>query len=625
MNISIKKGMLLIAAIAITSLLVMVGLNQYANNTLTTLKEMSEMATRIEADMLMLRRNEKDFLARKNLKYQATFNKHVAEDLAHMEELAGLALANDVDATGIRNLKSIFVEYQTAFNTIVDEQKVIGLNSKDGLYGQLRGAVHNIETDIKEAKNYRLLSEMLQLRRNEKDFMLRRDAKYIKSFQTNIGKLKKSVDGTKLADNKKRKMIRLINSYDQSFEKLVEHEIKIGLTSKDGLLGKMRETIHKTEELLEKLSIQLHEETEQSITALNTMTVLLAGIMVIVLMVLLFIISRSILSPLQNMMLATEDLYKGDGDLTYRMPNLGDTEIGKMSYSFNQFLEKMQGVLLEVRDSVDNIAGASEQVNSTAQVLSQGASEQAASVEETSASMEEMAASIDQNTENSKATDAIATTAAAKASEGGEAVKDTVGAMSSIADKITIIEDIAYKTNLLALNAAIEAARAGEHGKGFAVVADEVRKLAERSQTSAQEISSLASNSVKIAERAGTLIEEIVPNIQKTADLVQEISAASDEQASGANQVKTAVAQLDTVSQQNASGSEELAATAEEMSAQAEKLQEVIGFFKLDESNSLNQSASDNKSAASVSKPAVASKESRTQTTQVNTEDFERF
>uniref|UniRef100_UPI0005695A53 methyl-accepting chemotaxis protein n=1 Tax=Pseudomonas asplenii TaxID=53407 RepID=UPI0005695A53 len=146
------------------------------------------------------------------------------------------------------------------------------------------------------------------------------------------------------------------------------------------------------------------------------------------------------------------------------------------------------------------------------------------------ASMEQMSASIAQNTENAKVTDGMAGKAAREASEGGQAVRDTVSAMKTIADKISIVDDIAYQTNLLALNAAIEAARAGEHGKGFAVVAAEVRKLAERSQVAAQEISEVARSSVSLAERAGTLLDQMVPSITKTSDLVQEIAAASEEQ-----------------------------------------------------------------------------------------------
>jgi methyl-accepting chemotaxis protein len=157
--------------------------------------------------------------------------------------------------------------------------------------------------------------------------------------------------------------------------------------------------------------------------------------------------------------------------------------------------------------------------------------------------------------------------------------------MKQIAQKIGIIDDIAYQTNLLALNAAIEAARAGEHGKGFAVVAAEVRKLAERSQIAAQEIGTVATSSVELAEKAGRLLDNIVPNIKKTSDLVQEISAASAEQTSGVGQINAAVNQMNQTTQKNAASSKELAATAEEMSAQAEQLQQTMAFFKLADDN----------------------------------------
>ncbi|HOB94957.1 MAG TPA: methyl-accepting chemotaxis protein [Aquabacterium sp.] len=270
-----------------------------------------------------------------------------------------------------------------------------------------------------------------------------------------------------------------------------------------------------------------------------------------------------------------------EGDLSQRITREYGGSFAAAQADANASCERLAEVIDQVRNAADSLTGAADQVSATAQSLSQAASEQAASVEETTASIEIMSTSIMQNSDNAHATDGMAAKASTEAGDGGQAVKQTVTAMRQIADKIVIIDDIAYQTNLLALNAAIEAARAGEHGKGFAVVAAEVRKLAERSQSAAREIGQLAGSSVDMAERAGGLLDEIVPSIRKTSELVQEIAAASAEQSQSAGQISIAMGQLSKATQQNASASEELAATAEEMSAQAAQLQQSVAFFTM--------------------------------------------
>ncbi len=295
----------------------------------------------------------------------------------------------------------------------------------------------------------------------------------------------------------------------------------------------------------------------------------------------MFAMSRSIVSrPLERLSKTVGEV--AAGDLTARVTDMDKRdEIAELSRAVNKMIVDLRKLIANIRETAEKTVSSAEQISSASGRMSEGTTRQAASAEEASSSVEEMSTTIRRNADNAQQTEKIALKSAEDARESGRAVKETVGAMKNIAEKTSIIEEIARQTNLLALNAAIEAARAGEHGRGFAVVAAEVRKLAERSQVAAGEISNLSASSVDVAERAGQMLEKLVPDIQKTSELVQEISAASKEQAGGADQINGAIQELNQVIQQNACAAEEMTSTAEELSSQAEQLQEAILFFKV--------------------------------------------
>lgn len=269
------------------------------------------------------------------------------------------------------------------------------------------------------------------------------------------------------------------------------------------------------------------------------------------------------------------------GNLTSTIAVDRADELGTLQQALNSMNDKLLEIVNELQYAIGSIAGASLEINTTAQKLSSGATELASSTEEVSATMEEMVGNIEQNTQNAIETDKIASAVAESAEKVRNASHESVNSIQNIAEKVKIINDIAFQTNILALNAAVEAARAGEHGKGFAVVAAEVRKLAERSKVAAEDINKIANNSVNLTEESTQLLNGIIPQIEKTTMLIQEITAASKEQSTGAEQVNSSIQQLNDVTQQNAAVSEELSSNAEEMTGQAEQLKELVSYFKV--------------------------------------------
>ena len=381
-------------------------------------------------------------------------------------------------------------------------------------------------------------------------------------------------------------------------------------------LKEVRSLLNESKNLVDK-SIMTDEQMLKSASNTKLAVIIFGIIAALLALVFALIISRGIIKPIKKGIEASKKLAIGDlnvnidifqndeigeladaqrdminalkdstevakrianGDLTVEVHKRSDKD--EFMIALSNMVAKLRSIVSDVITGANSFASGSEQISETAQQLSNSASIEAQSTEEISSSMEEMSANIEQNTSNAQETETISRKAANDIVKGKEAVDITVNAMKTIAERISIIGEIAEKTDLLAINAAIEAARAGEHGKGFAVVAAEVRKLAERTQKAAKEIDDVSKASVQDALRSGELLAEIAPVIEKTANLVQEIAAASIEQNSGAQQVNSAIQQLTSITQKNSASSEELSSTSEEVSSQAEGLRDLVNYFK---------------------------------------------
>ena len=321
------------------------------------------------------------------------------------------------------------------------------------------------------------------------------------------------------------------------------------------------------------------DEPFQQFQLMVTLTALIPGFFVYLGT---YLISRRLLvKPIRELIAAAQDLHQGEGDFTRRLQKTTNDELGELADAFNAFISKQQSVLLQVSDTIDHLSDSVNHILGSAADVSNSSSEQAASVEETSAALEEMSVTIARNADNARATEQIAAQSADNVRSSSHVVSQAVTEMKKIAEKILLIDEIAHTTNLLALNAEIEAARAGEHGRGFAVVAGEVRKLAERSKETAYEISDLSANVMQVAEQAAAILNEIVPQVVQTSELVREITNASEEQQSGVEQITIAVTQIESSTQKSAETSEVLSRAVQEINDKILRLREQALYFRL--------------------------------------------
>jgi methyl-accepting chemotaxis protein len=355
----------------------------------------------------------------------------------------------------------------------------------------------------------------------------------------------------------------------------------------DGKIDKMVDVITNSlliiKDQLIKETVEAEKVYEAKQNAMWEMNITLLIIAIIVSVFLIIILTSTISKGIHKGVELAEDIAAGKLSVKIDQQYLDrKDEIGILSNALQKMTDKLREIVISILETSESFSTASQQINTGSQQLSQGASEQASSLEEISSSMEEMTSNIQQNSINAQQTEKIALSATGSVEKVHKSGINSITSIKEIADKISLINDIAFQTNILALNAAVEAARAGEYGKGFAVVAGEVRKLAERSKRAADQIGVLSGSSVDITEENGKLLEELIPEIEKTAKLVQEITSASVEQNKGTKQVNYSIQQLNQVTQRNAATAEQLANSAQELSSQADQMKILISYFKIE-------------------------------------------
>ncbi|MBP0047212.1 methyl-accepting chemotaxis protein [Marinobacterium sp. AK62] len=584
-----------------------------------TLVETSQVLTEIETDKLELRRHEKDFLARLDVSYAERFADRYERFQSELDTMEGL-LDDPRLQQNVSTLRQQMELYRSSFDEVVGIRTKIGLDETSGLRGALRNAVHEAEEQIRATRDTQLLSDLLMLRRHEKDFLLRLNPKYLDRFNKQIEAIQVQIDIALLPEEATTLKAKLAR-YQRDFTALFEGFQTLGFSSDEGLMGQMRSAVHTTTEDLDTLEqhlTQLLASEEQRLTliamlalaifiTLNTLSALLLG--------------RSILKPITGLA-NTMSRASEEHDLTLRFDASGKDEVSRMAGDFNRMMDRFRDLIARVAGTSSQLAAAAEQLSATTSDTSRGLSTQqqqvlqvATAVQEMESSMQEIAGSTEStaNTARQAQQDASDSTArvsgniealkelATKARQTADVVEQLRDNSSQIGTMLDVIKDIAEQTNLLALNASIEAARAGEQGRGFSVVADEVRTLAARSQTSAAEIEKLVhslqeqtehvsqlmqtsvADSEASAERAGETIEAldtITAGANSIVDMTSQVASATEEQASVAAEITRNIDHIRSIMENANEQVAQNADASQTVAQQAADLQNAVGSFK---------------------------------------------
>lgn len=621
-NLTIKRRLQLNAltvALAMLAFLYVIITGSQATLKLTNITQQAEQ---LNIHQLQLSAHEKTFLFYKQPQALSLFEQEYAQLNKQIIQLQSQMQDSEIDTQQITLYMRLIKSFYSDFNEVVRLQKRIGLHQDDGLYGQLRSAVHEVESLLNQQDEYQLLTLMLQLRRAEKDFMLRLDEKYLASFQDHVDTLQQKITSSSLSQNIKSNLKNLLSNYQSAFQTLVKAQLELGVDLDSGALGRMQQSVEQSDQLVMQLVADTKLQVEASIAKAQSVAIMVFIISGIIVLTLVYLTSRSIIVPVERIYQSINKIRRNN-DLTVTIEQIGNDEITIMSKDFNSLIGDFNNLINEVSGALNALNIATENLSESTAATSSGMQDQLHEADMVATAATEMQATIQDISHNTEAAAKKAESTNLSAQQGRSEVESTVAHIRGLSDSLEhassvvsllekdgetigsvldVIRAIADQTNLLALNAAIEAARAGEQGRGFAVVADEVRSLAQRTQESTSEIEGIINTlqqrtqevvsimhqcrsqgdeSASQANRAGELLGAITEDVQTIMEMSTQIAVAIDQQSQVASEVNKNVVSIRDIARNTSGHAANNAQTSEEVSAQARVLFAAIDKFKV--------------------------------------------
>ena len=620
---TIKARLIILGFIATFSLVFVSIAGVLALNDTAGLKQIELEVGQISENMLTLRRREKDFLMRLDLKYRDRFSADYATMQAQIESVTQALQVYGLDGSALQETKQLLQQYNDAFLALVATQEKIGLHPKDGLYGSLRSAVHGVESPLKTLKQDGLTKDMLMLRRREKDFMLREDVKYVDRFKQDFVLMSNNLAASTIPPDQKTTLQGLMNTYQKDFMLLVEGFKQRGLNPKDGLRGQMRNTVHDAESQIQTIKTQLIEEVEATVQAKKNTALLFTGLFILIIAGTITYIVRGILRPMSEMKKVMK-LASNNKDLELRINLQGRDELTEIATAYNQMTDEFQRIIKSVIKSAALVSQSAEDLAVLTGKTRTGMHQQQEESHQASSAMQQMAMTVEDVSNSAMEAEEASKVADAEANQGKGIVNQAVvgirqlvvdveqtsAAIQNLSNEsenidtvLNVIQGIAEQTNLLALNAAIEAARAGDSGRGFSVVADEVRTLAQRSQESTKEIKTIierlqlgakeaviamnkglehTSENARQVEAAGQSLDAIVDSVGRITHMNSQIAVAVTEQSSVAEKINQSIVTIASVSEQTALAADEITKTSTHLAQLSSDLSDLILQFKVE-------------------------------------------